>query len=202
MTGRAGRGDKPGRGAAADLPAGPSGDAALVSGDAERFYATEIAERAGGRPAAVRPARGAHRLGADRDAAEATPARSPWRRPRRRWGWGPAEAPLASSAAATATASSSRRTGSTCRPTCGPGWSRRPAKPPARQGRDRRRSAELFVIASSGAKRHARRPHARTSGCALKKPMLNATLAFRQTPPPAPFQIENSRCPCRSGVVR
>ena len=63
VTGRAGRGEKPGRALVQTYQPDHPVIAALLSGDAERFYAEEIAGPRGGRPAAVRAARRADRLG-------------------------------------------------------------------------------------------------------------------------------------------
>ena len=98
MTGRAGRGDKPGRALLQTFQPDHPVIAALVSGDRERFYDEEIAPAAGGGPAALRPARGADRRRPPTATAAEAHARGAGPLRRRGSGvavLGPAEAPLA-----------------------------------------------------------------------------------------------------------
>ena len=62
VTGRAGRGDSPGRALVQTYQPEHPVIAALIAGDAERFYREETRVREARRPAAVRAARGADRL--------------------------------------------------------------------------------------------------------------------------------------------
>ena len=86
VTGRAGRGEKPGRGLVQTWQPDHPVIAALVSGDAERFYEEETRVREMARPAALRAPGRPHRLGGrEREAAEGPcprhGARAPSRRP-------------------------------------------------------------------------------------------------------------------------